>query len=193
MKSLLVWRACNLSAAIHSGNGPWSTRMLPVMRDLGSIPRGVHMWNWDSPVGVVSLHWWPRRNWSFWPRLRRALSRTVTRPSCLQCDNPTWPHTAFLSWFHTRFRPSFRLHNRHSQLLGESLQSHCIHTHFHWSNGPPICFPSWGTRIQSRGEYLDETRILLLALSCSTSYKQKVTSYIAEPLPRYIYCMRNEG
>jgi hypothetical protein len=24
----------------------------------------------------------------------------------------------------------------------ESLQSYCIHTQFHWSSGPPICFPS---------------------------------------------------
>ncbi len=45
----------------------------------------------------------------------------------------------------------------------ESLQSHCIHTHFHWSNGPPVCFPSWGTQVPSPGWYLCETRILLLA------------------------------
>jgi hypothetical protein len=48
----------------------------------------------------------------------------------------------------------------------ESLQSHCIHTQFHWSSGPPICFSSWGTRVQSPGGYLCETGILLLALSC---------------------------
>jgi hypothetical protein len=54
------------------------------------------MWNRDSPVSDVSLHWWPRRDWSsLWPRLRRASSRTVTRPSCRQYDNPTWSHTAF--------------------------------------------------------------------------------------------------
>jgi hypothetical protein len=47
----------------------------------------------------------------------------------------------------------------------ESLQSHCIHTQFHWSSGPPVCFPSWGTRVQSPGGYLCETGILLLALS----------------------------
>jgi hypothetical protein len=27
-------------------------------------PGGVLMWNRDSPVSVVSLHWWPRRDWS---------------------------------------------------------------------------------------------------------------------------------
>ncbi len=39
----------------------WSTHLLPVMRDLGLVPRGVLMWNQDSPVSVVSLqpcHWW---------------------------------------------------------------------------------------------------------------------------------------
>ncbi len=47
----------------------------------------------------------------------------------------------------------------------EILQSHCIHTMSHWSSGLPICFPSWGTRVQSPGGYLCETRILLLTLS----------------------------
>jgi hypothetical protein len=72
--------------------------------------------------------------------------------------------------FHARCRSSFRLHNRHSRLLGggspvESLQSHWIHTQFQWSSGQPVCFPSWGTRVQSSGGYLYETRILLLSLS----------------------------
>jgi hypothetical protein len=35
----------------------------------------------------------------------------------------------------------------------------------HWSSGPPISFPSWGTLVQSPGGYLHETGILLLALS----------------------------
>jgi hypothetical protein len=30
----------------------WSTRLLPVMRNPGSIPRGVLMWNQDSPVSL---------------------------------------------------------------------------------------------------------------------------------------------
>jgi hypothetical protein len=36
----------------------------------------------------------------------------------------------------------------------------------HWSSGLPVCFPSWGTRVQSPGGYLCETGILLLVLSC---------------------------
>ncbi len=47
----------------------------------------------------------------------------------------------------------------------ESPQSRCIHTMSHWSSGLPVCFPSWGTRVQSPGGYFCETRILLLALS----------------------------
>ncbi len=40
-----------------------------------------------------------------------------------------------------------------------------IFTQSHWSSGSTICFSSWGTRVQSPGEYLCETGILLLALS----------------------------
>jgi hypothetical protein len=55
----------------------------------------------------------------------------------------------------------------------EILQSHCIHTQFHWSSGPPICFMSWGTRVQPPGGYLCETGIFLLALSLyNTVYVQ---------------------
>ncbi len=95
------------------------------MRDPGSIPRGVLMWNRDSPVSVVSLHWRPRRDWSLGPRLRQAPSPTITRPSRRQCDNPTWSHTALLSQFHARCRSSFRLHNWHSRLMGGALWRAC--------------------------------------------------------------------
>jgi hypothetical protein len=45
----------------------WSsglTCLLPSTRVTGSNPLGGLMWNRDSPVSVVSLHWWPRRDWS---------------------------------------------------------------------------------------------------------------------------------
>jgi hypothetical protein len=120
------------------------------------IPRGVLMWNRDSPYSDVSRQWWPRHDWSSWPHLRRASSRT----SCLQCDNPTWSHTAFLSRLHARCRSPFRLPNRRSRLLGgspvESLQSHFIITISHWSSGLPVCFPSQGTQVQiPRGSYVE--------------------------------------
>ncbi len=158
--------------SLHSYTVPlfqWSNRLLPVMRDPGSNHREVLMWNRDSPVSVVLLHWWPRRDWSLWPHLRQASSPTVTRPSCRQCDNPIWSHTALLSRFQSHCRSFFWL-NWYSRLLGgslvESLQSLCIHTQFHWSSGPPLCFPSWGTWVQTPGGYFCETRIRLLALSC---------------------------
>ncbi len=39
----VLWRACNLTAFIHSLTGPVGQPLVPVMRDLGSIPRGVLM------------------------------------------------------------------------------------------------------------------------------------------------------
>ncbi len=84
------------------------------------IPRGVLIWNRDSPVSNVSLHWWPWRDWSLWPCLRWASSQTVTRPSCQQCNNPTWSHTAFLSQGFTLAAglPSgISLHSHHVSLV----------------------------------------------------------------------------
>jgi hypothetical protein len=125
------WRACNLTAFKSCLTGPVdypSASHHEGPEYPGSFPRGVLRWNRDSPVSVVSLHWWPRHDWSLWPRLRRASSQTVTRPSCWQCDNPIWFHTALLSRFHALCRSSFWLHNQHVRLLGESpvesLQSH---------------------------------------------------------------------
>ncbi len=164
-----LWRACYLTAFTDSSTGPVVHPFASLHEGPGFNPQGVLIWNRDSPVSIVPLHWWPGHDWSLWPCLRRALSQTVTRPPCQQSDNPTWSHTALLSCFHARCRSSFRLHNRHSRLLGgspvESLQSHCIHTQFHWSSGPPVCFLSWGIRVQSSGGFLCETGILLLALS----------------------------
>jgi hypothetical protein len=96
------------------------------------IPWGVLMWNRDSPDIVVSLHWWPWCDWSFlWPRLRWASSRTITRPSCRQCDNPTWSHTALLSRFHALCRSPFRLHNHGVGYWGEPCGEPAISIHSH--------------------------------------------------------------
>jgi hypothetical protein len=90
------------------------------------------MWNRDFPVSVVLLHWWPWCDLSLWPCLRQASSRTVIRPPCRQFYNPTWSHTALLSWFHTCCRSSFWLHNRHSRLLGgEPCGEPAISLHSH--------------------------------------------------------------
>jgi hypothetical protein len=137
----------------------WSSRLPVCFPSQGTqvqIPRGVLMWNRDSPVSVVSLDWWPRGDWSSLHCLRGASSRTITRPSCQQCDNPTWSHnTAFLSQFHARCRSPFRLHKRWSRLLVgspvESLQSHFFLTMSHWSSGLPVCSRHKGPRFKSPG------------------------------------------
>ncbi len=134
------------------------------------IPWGLLMWNRDSPVSAVSLHWWPRRDWSLLPRLRQALSRTVTRPSYQQCDNPTWSHSAFLSWFHACCRSTFRLHNQQSRLLGGALWRACNLTSFSPCLTGPVDYPFASCHkrpgFKSPGGYLCETGIPLLALSC---------------------------
>jgi hypothetical protein len=148
----------------------WSSGLpicFPVMRDLGSYPLGVLMWNWDSPVSLSRYIGDPDlidHCGLVWGGLR-------PEPSLGPCaDNVIIPLdlTALLSQFHPCCRSSFWLHNHKSAAGGspvEILQSHCIHTMSHWSSGLPICFPSWGTWVQSPGGYLCETRILLLVLS----------------------------
>jgi hypothetical protein len=164
-----LWRACNLTAFIHSSTGPVVHPVASHHEGPRFNPPGVLMWNLDSPISVVSLHWWPWHDRSLWPRLRQASLRTVTRPSYRQYDNPTWSHTSLLPQFHACCRSFFRLHNRHSLLLGGDLWRACNLTAFiHSSTGPvvqPVCFLSWGTQVQSLGGYLSETWILLLALS----------------------------
>jgi hypothetical protein len=115
----LFWRACNLTSFIHSSTGP----MVKLFASRHEGPRfnpqgGVLIWNWDSPASVVSLQCWPQHDWSLWPRLRWASSRTIIRPFYRQCNNPSWSHTALLSMLHARCRSSLWLHNQHSRLLG---------------------------------------------------------------------------
>ncbi len=66
-----LWRVCNLTAFIHSLTGPVGQPFASHHEGPRFNPRGgVLMWNRDSPVSVVSLHWWPQHDWSLWPRLR---------------------------------------------------------------------------------------------------------------------------
>ncbi len=127
------------------------------------------MWNRESPVSDVSLHWWPWRDWSSWPCRGRLRPKTSTRPSCRQCDKPTWSHTAFLSLFHARCRSPFRLHNRRSRLLWGALWRACNLTSFSPCLTGPVdyLFASLhkGPRFRSPGGYLCETGILLLVMS----------------------------
>jgi hypothetical protein len=124
----------------HSSTRPVVRPFAYLMRDRGSIPRGKLVWP-ESSVSVVSLHWWPQRDWSLWPCLRWASSQTVARPLCRQCDNPTWSHTALLSRFHASCRSFFRLYDRHSRLLGGTLRRACNLTGFIHSSTGPVVYP----------------------------------------------------
>ncbi len=158
------------------------------------IPWGVLMWNRDSPVSNVSLHWWPRRDWSFlWPRLQRASSRMITRPSCLQCDNPSWSHIAFLSRFHARCRSSFRLHNHRVGCWGGALWRACNLTSFSPCLTGPVdyLFASHhkGLRFKSPGGYLCETGILLLVLSRYKVIKSQSSVHLNKVLTANAYLL----
>ncbi len=165
----VLWRACSLTTftQFHWSSGPpvcfqsWGTRV--------QSPGGYFC---KTGILLLALACYIGDPLSLWPHLRRASSRTATRRLCWQCDNPTWSHRALLSRFRTHWS-SFWLHNRHSRLLGGALWRACnlsTFTQFHWSSGPPICFLSWGTRVQSPGGYLCETRILLLVLPHYSMY-----------------------
>jgi hypothetical protein len=148
-----LWRASNLTAFIHSLTGPVDHPFASHHEGPRFNPKGVLMWNRDSLVSVVLLHWWPWYDWSLWPHLRRASSRTVTSSPCWQCDIPTWSHTALLSRFHAHSRSSVQLHNRHSRLL--ALWRACNLTAFTHSLTGPVGqpFASWheGPRFNPRG------------------------------------------
>jgi hypothetical protein len=115
------WYCGQPAISLHSYTVPlvqWSTCLLPIMRDLGSIPRG-----YLCETGILLL----------------ALSCYIGDPdmidhcglvwgglcperSLVHCvdnvDNPTLSHTALLSRFHACCRSAFWLHNRHSRQLG---------------------------------------------------------------------------
>ncbi len=172
----MLWRACNLTAFIHWYTVPlvqWSTRLLPIMRDPGSIPRGVFMWNWDTLLalsryigdsdvidhcGLVWGELCPE------PLQGRCANNVITPLDLTQlfCHNSTLaagPSSGFTTnivgcWGEPCGEPAISLHSY-------------TNTQFHWSSSPPVCFPSWGIRVQSPGGYLCETGILLLAVSAT--------------------------
>jgi hypothetical protein len=146
----------------------WTTCFLPVMRDPGSDPKGVLMWNRDSPVSIVSLHWWPRRD----PITGFvALKWVLHKASRWQCVNrpDRLDHTALLSRFHTRCRSPFWLHNHRVGCWGEALWRACNLTLFSPCLTGPVdylfasCHEGPGFKPHPGG-YLCEAGILLLAL-----------------------------
>jgi hypothetical protein len=53
----MLWRTCKLTA--HSSTGPVVHPFSSRHEGPGFNPRGVLMWNRDSPDSVISLHWSP--------------------------------------------------------------------------------------------------------------------------------------
>ncbi len=123
------------------------------------------MWNRDSPVSVVSLHWWPRRDWSSTGLCPQQLSLgpradNVTVP--LDLTQLSCPGFTLAAGFPSGFTTDGVGCREGSPV--ENLQSHMILTMSHWSSGLTCLLPA--TRFISPGGYLCETGILLLALSC---------------------------
>jgi hypothetical protein len=131
----------------------------------GFNPQGVLMWNQDSPVSFVCYIGDPNvtdHSGLVWGGLRpepslgccahnMIIPLDLTQLSCPGFTLAAGSPSGFTNW--------------HGWLLGgspvESLQSHCVHTQFHWSSCPPVCFPSWGTWVQSQ-----EGTYVKLAFSC---------------------------
>jgi hypothetical protein len=143
-----VWRACNLATFTSCLTGSVDYLFASLREGPGSKPGG-----YLCETGILLL---ALSRYIGDPNVMRSLA-SLPFSGCftmLRADkcNPTWSHRTLFSQFHVRCRSSFRLHNRQSRLLGgspvESLQSRYIYTMSHWSSGLPICFPSWGTRVQ---------------------------------------------
>ncbi len=137
-----LWRVCNLTSFSPCLTGPVDYPFASCPRDPGSKPLGGLMWNRDSPVSIVSLHWWPRRDWSLWPCLKRASSQTITRPSCRQCEQPTWSHTALLSRFDARCRSPSDFTTDRLGAGGEPCREPAISLHSHH-----VSLVQWTTRL----------------------------------------------
>jgi hypothetical protein len=163
----MLWRTCNLTSFSPCLTGPVDYPFASRHKGPGfkSPGGGVLMWNQDSPVSVVSLHWWPWRDWSLWPHPEPSIGPRaenviipldLTQLSCpsftLAAGLPSSFTTDGVGWW--------------GRALWRSLQSHFILTMSHWSSGLPLCFPSQGTQVQTPEGYFCETGILLVVLSC---------------------------
>jgi hypothetical protein len=124
------------------------------------------MWNRDSPVSNVSLHWWPRHDWS---------STGLRPPNCRLALMPTmWQCHLFSHSFPVPVSRSLQVSLLASQPTesaaggepcGEPAISHDSHhvSLVQWTNLFASCHR--GHRFKTPGGDLCETGILLIALS----------------------------
>ncbi len=186
-KSLLLWRACNLTTFTPCLTGPVDYPFASCHEGLGFKPQGGYLCEIrilllalsryiGDPDMIRSLVSLPFSGCFTKLRADNVKSQRLCRPSvgaslgfALTMCKLTWFHTALLSRFHTCCRSSFRLHNWRSRLLGGTLWRACNLTTFTpYLTGPvDYAFGSHheGPGFKSRGGYLCETGILLLALS----------------------------
>ncbi len=152
----------------------WSSGLLVFIPSQGTqvqIPLGVLMWNLDSPVSIVSLHWWPRRDWSsLQPRLRRASSQKLSLGRL--ADNVIIPlDLTQLFWpsFTLAAGPPSSFTTDGVGCWGGTLWRACNLTSFAPCLTGPVDYRFTschkGPRFKSPKGYLCETGILLLALS----------------------------
>jgi hypothetical protein len=152
----------------HWSSGPVVHPFTSRHKGPGFNPQEGTLWNRDSPVNDVSLHWWPWHNWSLWPHLRRL------RPDSSlgrHADNVIIPldlTQLFCPGFMLNAGPPSSFTTNIVGCWGGALWRACNLTAF-------ITVPlvQWSTRLLPvmrdpgsipRG-YLCETRIRLLALS----------------------------
>ncbi len=148
-KLAVLWRACNLTAFIHSSTGPPVCFLSPGTRvqspgghlcETGILLLGLSRYIGDPDmIDQCGLAWDGLRPE---PSLGCHADNVIipldlTQLLCPGFTLAAGPLSSFTTDMAAGGRPV------------ESLQSHCIHTQFHWSGGPPLCFPSWGTRVQS--------------------------------------------
>jgi hypothetical protein len=130
------------------------------------IPRGVLMWNRDSPVSVVSLHWWPRRDSNHW-LCRPSLGASLGSLPTMCKPGTTWSQSSSVLVLLPASQPT------ESASGGEPCEEPAVSLHSHHVSLVQVDYPfpscHKGPEFKSPGGYYCETRILLLALSCYKS------------------------
>ncbi len=172
-KFVVFWRACNLTSFTPCLTGPVDYPFASHHEGTRvQIPRGLLMWNRDSPVSVVLLHWCPHCD----PITGFvAIQWVLHKASCLQCVSQRLRRPS-VGASHS-LKGLFPASQRRSRLLGGALWRACNVTSFTPCLTGPVDYPfaycHKGPGFKSPGGYLCETWILLLALSCYSLVKLK--------------------
>ncbi len=181
-------RACNLTAFIHNLTGPVGQPFASHHEGPGFNPQGVLMWNWDSPVSIVSLQWWPDvidHCGLVWgghrpkPSLGRCTDNVIIPLDLTQLFCPGFmlaggPPSGFTtdivsSWEELWGEPAISLHSYTVSLV---------------QRANPL-LPIMRDPGSIPREYICETRILLLALS---QYKTNIHCNVGSSYEKPFFC-----